>query len=388
MKTLSKNILILSPFFFPEPISTGKFNTNFALELRDKGHSVTILCFHPFYPDWKSKKSNNQLKGIKIIRGGKNLFYSKKTIFRRFVLEIGYAFFVLRKLFKYKNKIDIVVPVFPPSFAFFSVISFLKSIKKVGMVHDLQEIYSSTKKGVFNKFITYFINKIEKKCFKNCDRLIFLSNEMKDVANELYNLDETKLEVQYPFHSIKNKITNDLENILSSETINIVYSGALGDKQNPEKLYNFFDYSSKKTKNLKFYFFSQGTIFNNLKDKNKNQDINFYDLVNRENLEELYHRSSVQIVPQKEKTSKGSLPSKLPNLLITGCKILVITDRNSEIETLFRTNNLYSVTNSWNNEVLLTTLKELIDKDLDIAHQIEVSKDLFTIDKMIDKILY
>ena len=54
----------------------------------------------------------------------------------------------------------------------------------------------------------------------------------------------------------------------------------------------------------------------------------------------MYYNSSVQIIPQKENTSKGSLPSKLPNLLASGCKVLVITDPKSEIEELFKSNNL------------------------------------------------
>ena len=69
--------------------------------------------------------------------------------------------------------------------------------------------------------------------------------------------------------------------------------------------------------------------------------------MNKENLEELYSKSSVQIIPQKENTSKGSLPSKFPNLLASGCKVLVITDPESEIEELFINNNLDLVVTNW-----------------------------------------
>ena len=98
--TSKKNILLISPFFFPEPISTGKFNTNFVKGLVDKGHKVRVLCFHPFYPDWKVKKSDAQLEGIEIIRGGSKISYPKKIIFRRLVLEFSFAFFILRKFNK------------------------------------------------------------------------------------------------------------------------------------------------------------------------------------------------------------------------------------------------------------------------------------------------
>lgn len=384
--TKPKNILIISPFFYPEPISTGKFNTNFVLGLRDEGYKVTVLCFHPFYPNWKAKKSNEQLEGVEIIRGGKNQVYTKKTIVRRLVLEFSFAFFVLRKLRKHQKNKEVIIPIFPPSFAFYFALPFLnKNIKKIGMVHDLQEIYSEGKSGFFNKIIRFFIHKIEKNCYQNCNKLLFLSGEMKNEAKKLYQLKEENLEVQYPFITLKEKVTNDLDEIFSKDKINIVYSGALGEKQNPQKLLGFFKEASKKLENTIFYIFSEGETFKKLKKQHKNNNIRFYGLVNKENLEELYEKSSIQIIPQKENTSKGSLPSKLPNLLASGCKVLVITDSESEIEQFFNTHNIGTIATSWNNDVLISKLHFLIDHKIDVQHQKTVAKNNFTIDEMILK---
>lgn len=384
-----KNILVLSPFFYPEPISTGKFNTDFVVSLQKKGHNVTVLCFHPFYPDWSIKKSQKTLKGIEIVRGGKNLFFTKKTLIRRLILEISFAFFILRNLKKHQLNKDIIIPVFPPSFAYFVILPFIKkSIKKVGMVHDLQEVYANQKKGVINRLVNTFIHKVENKCYNNCDKLIFLSNEMKSVAKKLYNLEESKLEIQYPFVTMGKIVTNNLNSILSKDKINIVYSGALGEKQNPFKLLEFFDTASRKIKNSKYHIFSQGSFFEKLKDNNTNSNIKFHNLVKRECLEELYAKSTVQIIPQKERTSKGSLPSKLPNLLASNCKILVITDSNSEIEHLFLDNKLKAVSTSWDLSELVKKLEEIIDTKVDFNHQNKIANSLFTLDEMIRKILH
>jgi len=383
-----KNILIISPFFFPEPISTGKFNTDFAIALRNDGHNVTMLCYHPFYPDWKIKESQEKLKGIKIIRGGKHLLFGKKTIIRRFVLEFSFALFVLRKIRKHQKNKQIIIPVFPPSLAFYLVLPFLsRKIKKVGMVHDLQEVYSVDKEGFVSKLVRFFIHKVEKKCYQNCNKLLFLSYEMKKEAKKLYNLTDEKLEVQYPFITIKDKITNDLESIFDNQKINIVYSGALGEKQNPLKLYQFFSKASKKIENAVFHFFSEGETFRDLNQLNENGKIIFHSLVNKENLEELYSKSDVQIIPQKENTSKGSLPSKLPNLLASGCKVLVITDVNSEIEKLFIKNKLDLIVTNWDVDFLVERLVFLINKQIDAEHQKAVAKKIFTIDEMILKLL-
>ena len=120
-----KNILVITPFFLPELISTGKFNTDMVVGLRDKGNLVKILCFHPFYPKWKVEKTNETLDQVEIIRGGKNIKYSQKNIIRRIALEIGFAFFVLRKIFRHQKNIDIIIPVFPPSLAFYLITPFL-----------------------------------------------------------------------------------------------------------------------------------------------------------------------------------------------------------------------------------------------------------------------
>ena len=383
-----KNILLISPFFYPEPISTGKFNTKFAEGLIAHGHKVTVLCFHPFYPNWKVKSSAAQLKGVEIIRGGKKVSYTKKTILRRLILEVSFAFFVLRKLGKYQKDKDIVIPVFPPSLAFYFILPFLnKNIRKVGMVHDLQEVYSEGKVGIINSIIRIFIHKIEKTCYQSCTKVLFLSAEMKSEAKRLYQLAEKKLEVQYPFITLRNRVTNDLKSTFDLDKINIVYSGALGEKQNPSALFDFFSYASQKIDNTVFHFFSEGETVRELERLNKNKSVIFHTLVEIDHLEELYSKSTVQVIPQKENTSKGSLPSKLPNLLAAGCKVLLITDGDSEIEKFFMSNNLDMVVTSWDRDILTKKLNLLIHKEIDSERQKSVAIKNFTIDEMIFKIL-
>lgn len=385
-----KRILLVSPFFYPEPISTGKFNTDIALALKDLNYDVTVLCSHPFYPEWKPIKTNQTIKGLNIVRGGRFVRYPKSLLIRRAVLEVWFALFILKNISLFRKHFDIILTIFPPSLSFNIIIPFLKKeAKKIGVVHDLQEIYISKSKGYFNKIIGFFINKIEGRSLRACDKLIFLSNEMKKEAKMLYNLTDEKLEVQYPFVNINtNKITNDLNNILSQDKKHVVYSGALGKKQYPDKLYEFYEYASKKLENTEFHFFSQGPNFENLKNYNKNNKIKFHPLVSEKHINELYKKSNVQIIPQYPGSSKGSLPSKLPNLLASGSNILIITDKNSEIEKLFNKYNLDGVVNLWDNELICTKLNELIEKGPGPnINQMNVARNFFKIDYMINKII-
>jgi hypothetical protein len=387
-----KNILLISPFFFPELISTGKFNADMIIALRDQGHHVKVLCFHPFYPKWKTEISEEKLVDIEIIRGGKNNIYTQKNILRRLFLELSFAFFIFRKIFKHQKNIDIIIPVFPPSFAFYVVLPFLREgIEKVGIIHDLQEVYSKNKKGILYKWISKIIHHIEKKGFKACNKVIFLSEEMKNVAQVSYQLNVSKLNVQYPFATIntnKNEKQNALEEVLPESTKHVVYSGALGEKQNPIELYNVFNYCSEKLPELRFHVFSQGSRFEELKRNNENKKIKFHDLVAKENIEELYQRSFIQFIPQSPGTSKGSLPSKLPNLLASKCNIICITDSGSDIDILFKKHQLKKAITTWNNVLILNSIEEFLhEKTLDYTKQNEISDKLFNINSMINSIL-
>ena len=384
-----KKILILSPFFYPEPISTGKFNTDFAKKLQEEGHQVTVLCSHPFYPEWKTKFSSETLENIKIVRGGEKIKYSKKVSLRRLVLELWYAYFILKNIKKYQKHIDIIIPIFPPSLAFYFASFFIKKeVKKIGIIHDLQIIYSLQKKGFFSNLISFFIKKVEKFCFKSCDKLIFLSDEMKKEAVNIYSIRKEKCEVQYPFTSINDiSISDNLKNILPKNQYNIVYSGALGEKQNPHELLKVFAFISKNIPNTVCYFFSQGPIFEELKKINNNNKVHFYPLVKKEDIQELYFRSSIQIVPQLPNTSNGSLPSKIPNILVSGTKVLVITDKNSELELLFKKYNLQKVITSWDKRVIELSIREILDQKIDLNIQKSIAQKLFNINSLIGKVI-
>ncbi|MCB4807312.1 glycosyltransferase [Tamlana sp. 62-3] len=359
-----------------------------AIALRDKGYCVSVLSSFPLYPNWKPERTSEKISGIEIKRGGLYIRYSTNPFLRRAILELWYGIYVLIYVLKNRKSIDFVLPVFPPSLAFYvTSILYKKKTIKIGMIHDLQEVYSNGKRGFLNQVVSYFINKIEGKAFRNCDTLLFLSNEMKETAKELYKLSEDKLVVQYPFANINNENTTDiLNNILPQDKIHIVYSGALSEKQNPLGLYAFYDFASKKIENCQFHIFSQGDIFNSLKKSNKNSLIFFHDLVPKESLSELYLKSTVQIVPQLPGTSIGSLPSKLPNLLISKCKTLVITDSGGEIEKLFKKYDLEKVVTSWDNNNLLNSLLDLLNNEKTIDDEkVEVLKGIFSLESMVNK---
>ena len=394
-----KQILFLSPFFYPENISTGKYNTNLATSLISRGFYLYFITSYPFYPKWTTKVCSDNLNGMTIYRGGKLVLYPNVIILRRVILEVWYSVHVVINYIKNRFNITKVVAVFPPSLFFMILLPLLpKKIQKIGIIHDLQSVYAKNNNHRIRFLLNYAIYFVEKICFTNCDKLIFLSYSMKINAISNYHLDENKCFVRYPFVSVAN---NDLKSdalvhLLSSDKFNVVYSGALGEKQNPDALFVFMNSIVSIQNNVECHIFSSGPIFERLRidiSRNCVCKVHFHELVPDEHLAELYARSDVQIIPQAPNTSEGSLPSKLPNILSAGVPVFAICDYGCELEYLVTHYNAGIVSNVWdinelNLKFQLFKKKYFIESKSDRKIRLQtLVKSKFNIDSLVDCVI-
>jgi len=390
MNTPRRKAVILSPFFYPEPISTGKYNTYLAQALVSQGCDVEVMSCHPLYPKWEVEPTDKQLEDVFAIRGGRWLKFPSNMLFRRLILEVWYLFFVFVHYLTRRKIYDIVIPVFPPSM--FAIPMFLlkpKKSKMVGVVHDLQGVYSTYTGSQIRKWIYQGIAWVEKRAFHACDHIIFLSESMRTAASNAYALNKEKSSVHYPFVTIEQFTnTGELSEIISDGELAIVYSGALGEKQSPDKLINLYLALLEMKEDLKAHVFSQGPIFDRLKEEYNHPRLNFHPLVAEEMLPELLLRSTIQVIPQESGTSDGSLPSKLPNLLAAGVKVLCITDLGSEIASILARYSRGKVATSWDMEPLVDLVLSMLEDDLDRKSDGDVLllKD-FTRQGLVDKII-
>jgi glycosyltransferase involved in cell wall biosynthesis len=269
MNNHQKRVLIISPFFYPEPISTGLYNTDLALKLVEKGNKVHVWCFHPFYPGWKLKKTNQKIKGVKIKRGKPIIPFLQNQFIDRLILEVAFLRFVLIRKVKCKQSFDKIIFISPPTLSLIVLKAFKKNSNKVIIVHDLQFIHLKKKSDKLSKLVFF----IEKKLMRSSNKLIFLSEEMKSFFDNSKQFANSSINVQRPFVNIEKRKS---QKPILKKGINIVYSGALGAKQSPEKLLSLFEYTSNQNKDWNFYFFSSGGYFEALKKAVKTPKFTFY----------------------------------------------------------------------------------------------------------------
>lgn len=308
------------------------------------------------------------------------------------MLEAWYAAFVFVKILGMRKNIDIVVPIFPPSLFFVFVNLILpRRVCRVGIVHDLQGVHLASKGGSsIAAGLRWLIKLVEEKSFRACDKLIVLSNSMKAELSSNFCLGETEIEVRYPFSNLPELDGGGarLEDVLPSGRQHVVYAGALGEKQNPGALADALRMAVNELPDVEFHIFSEGPeaekMKKNLADAGRN--IHFHGLVPEEDLAELYYRASVQVVPQAPGTGSGSMPSKLPNILVSGRPILAICDADSELAEVVKSFSAGECCESWEPARVCSALRKALSYEMSSDSSAHI-RSAFSLDAIIKSIL-
>ncbi len=349
--TSKPRLAIFSPFYHPEPISTGKVNTLLAKEFVRQGWEIDVVCSHPLYPEWRPRKSDSELPSTTFYRGGSWVRYSASPMLRRLGLEVWFALHTALNALRLPKDIDVALMVYPPSL--FGPLVWLilpRRVRKVALVHDLQGEYARQGFHAGASVFERLISRIERRSLKSADRCIFFSNDIARVAQNTLSLDDQHMVVQYPFVTINDSMpaTDDLESVLPRGVQHVVYAGALGEKQNPYLLAELMEKAAQTMPDVRFHIFSAGPIFDSLRKRRAaGSRLQLHGLLPEAQLSEMYSRSEVQLVPQAPGTENGSLPSKLPNLLATGVQVLAIGSGSSEVATLLRATGTGTLVEGW-----------------------------------------
>jgi len=374
-----QKIILVSPFFYPELISTGKANQFLAEAFVADGHGVTVVCSHPLYPAWIPVASEAGLSGMNIQRGGAQVRYPKAMPLRRMVLEAWFAVYACWRVWHLRKQADIVISVLPPSlFALLLDCLLPRRTRRVAVVHDLQGVLAAQETSAPRRAIIRLIHAVESRAFRAQDLCIFFSGDMARIAQKAYGLEPRRVAVQYPFitfaatetHPVESDIAQDgnagrrLTAILPPNDLHVVYSGALGYKQNSQQLVTLMHVAAKRFPEVGFHVFSGGPFFDELCMKYKREPgprVQFHPLVAQQDLGELYARSAIQIIPQAEGTEAAALPSKLPNLLAAGVHLLAICTEDSEVGRLVQQAGTGSLVERWDEDLFMQRLQEALE---------------------------
>ncbi|OUQ30339.1 glycosyltransferase family 4 protein [Massilimicrobiota sp. An134] len=226
-------ILIISQYFYPE-----NFRINdLAIELKTRGHEVSVLTGLPNYPSGeyysgysKNKNCDEIWFDIPIYRcklrprktGSVNLIRN----YLSFVIEAN------KKIKEIENQDFDLIYVFEvsPITVALPAIKFKKK-KNIPIVINIQDLWPENivaVTGITNLIIIGLINKMVNYIYKHCDLILTASPSFVDKIKErIKNKDKVKY---WPQYSIVSKTKEDIS-LYNRDFFNIVFTGNIGEAQ-------------------------------------------------------------------------------------------------------------------------------------------------------------
>ncbi len=332
---MSRPVRLLSPFFHPENISTGRYNTHLARALVERGVPVEVVCSAPLYPGWRPRASTAGLPGVTIRRGGGWMRYPRSAILRRLALELWFALHVVRHARGGDGAR--LVAVLPPDLGpWLAMVLAGRRMEKVAVVHDLQGIMAVSVQGRVRRWVARGVRVVERRALRACDRVVCLSESMRDVLVDDYGIEAARCVVRYPFVTLPERpaVEDRLGALFADGRRHVVYAGALGEKQRPDDLLALFRALLRHDPSIHCHVFSGGPLMAALRaevEREGTPGLFCHDLVPDDQLVHLYAHSTIQVIPQAPGTGAGAFPSKLPNLLAMGVPVFALCDEDSEL---------------------------------------------------------
>jgi len=183
--------------------------------------------------------------------------------------------------------------------------------------------------------------------------------------------------------SIKNKL---------DKSFNIMYSGTLGFKHNPEILFNLGVFLSKQKINAKIVIVSEGPVVEHLKDKVSSYGLRNFVFLPFQNFEifpEVLATADVNLVMLEKDSSDFCVPSKLLSILCSGrIPIVYVAKTNLASKIVVDNNCGFSVKSEKELQSIIYKIINNIDNyDFIGKNGINYAEDNFKIEDITNKFL-
>lgn len=226
-------ILIVSQYFYPE-----NFRINdLALELKKRGHEITVLTGLPNYPKGEYFEGYDDTKNCDEVWNDILVYRCKLRPRKTGSVNLirNYVSFVIeanKKLKELQNKDFDLIYVFEVSPITVALPAIkLKKKKNIPVIINIQDLWPENivaVTGMTNPIIIGLVNKMVNYIYRHCDLILTASPSFVSKIKERIN-DKDKVRY-WPQYSTVNK-TDEEVSIYDKEYFNIVFTGNIGEAQ-------------------------------------------------------------------------------------------------------------------------------------------------------------
>lgn len=337
------DIVLLCQYFYPEYVTSAKYPYETAEALVKDGYKVNVLCGYPKeYNELDNVMMEETYKGIHIKRI-KYLQLKRSNKLGRLINYFSFTFLSFFRLGYIKRSKLVIVYSNPPILPIVAwMANKLFGTKIVFVSYDIYpEMAQATNTVSETSLISKVMRFINKRLFSSVDKVVALSNEMKEfLLKNRPQINENQVEVipnWYPNHKIEdislsyeNQKFKDLD---ANNNLIISYFGNMGIAQDLDTIVGGIE-TLKKEKNIKFVFAGHGNKMDLLKETVKKEElknVKFYDFLHGQDYQDALNISDCFLVTLKEGVTGLAVPSKTYSYMSAGKPIIAIMGKHSDI---------------------------------------------------------
>ena len=337
------DIVLLCQYFYPEYVTSAKLAYETAEDLVKGGYKVDVLCGYPKeYNELDNVMMEETYKGIHIKRI-KYLQLKRSNKLGRLINYFSFTFLSFFRLGYIKRSKLVIVYSSPPILPIVAwMANKLFGTKIVFVSYDIYpEMAQVTNTISETSLISKVMRFINKRLFSSVDKVVALSNEMKEfLLKNRPQINENQVEVipnWYPNHKIEdisllyeNQKFKDLD---ANNNLIISYFGNMGIAQDLDTIVGGIE-TLKKENNIKFVFAGHGNKMDLLKETVKKEElknVKFYDFLHGQDYQDALNISDCFLVTLKEGVTGLAVPSKTYSYMSAGKPIIAIMGKQSDI---------------------------------------------------------
>lgn len=336
---MSKKILVVSQYFFPEQFRINDICNSWI----ERGYDVTVLTGIPNYPQGDffegygcNKRRNENLNGINIIRIP--IIPRKKS---SMTMALNYLSFVISgwfwKLFNKENFDMVFIYEVSPMTQALPAVWIAKKLKIPCYIYvmDLWPENFEIITGISSPLVITPLNKMVDYIYKNCNK-IFTASESFKKNIQIRGVDPEKVFFwpQYAEEFYHTRATKS-KKIIVDDKINITFAGNVGMAQGLEILPIIGQRLKKENVNVRFNIVGSGryleTLINEVTKNALQEYFNFLEPVPPTEISEIFSASDFSFVSlQENEIFSMTIPAKLQSSMACGKPILLSASGESK----------------------------------------------------------
>lgn len=338
-----RDVLFLCQYFYPEYVSSATLPYDTAKALVKAGFSVSALCGYPNEYNKDGEVPVEEVhEGIKIKRL-KYLQLKRSNFIGRLINYFSFTFAVFLRFLSLRNYKSIIVYSNPPVLPL--IAAWASRLFKTKMIFVSYDIYPEmahiTKSISENGLISRMMQFINKRIYKNVNKVVALSNEMKEyLLQHREQLKEQQVEVipnwydAKPIEDASNSYWNNkFVDLKPSENLIVSYFGNMGICQDLDTILEAIR-RLKNNDEIRFAFAGHGNKMDQLRKSIKEEHLDkavVYDFLHGQDFQDALNISDVFLVSLFDGLTGLAVPSKTYSYMMAGKPVIAIMGVHSDI---------------------------------------------------------